>query len=1388
MASTARFPFPQQVAYGFGIKPASQSQATMNNDCQRIYQAFLKFNVTNSGCPPSGYRVHCGPALSYQTLSEGIAWGMLMSVFMDNATNNTRPFFDGFNLYRKAYANTNGFMYWRINADGTVAGTGPAIEADQNMALALLLAHYQWGSTTGTNYHNEAMGLLSSLMTYCVVKPQYAMKPGDTWGGLSLLHPCAWNVGYYPLFAKFTGNAQWTSVLNTHLSLINIFYTNYITGLMPHWCQFDGSPTGNADPYFADYTYEYDACQTPWKYNLFYLWNGTNGSALPYAHCKRLAGWINTQTGGNPNSILDNYNLDGTLTTNAKWNATCFVGTFGVAAMSDPIHQAWLNTLYDNLRQRNPTSGDYYYNTLIQMMSLLVMSGNFPNLMALAEGQSQTGRTTIVWNDLRQQIDGFGASSAWRSSWTASQADKFFSTNGGIGLSLLRSRIAPDGTTVETNIMRMAQARGARIWSTPWSPPANMKNTGSVKGGNFIGGAATNQAYANQLAGYVAAMSNVYGVTIHAISVQNEPDYTTTNYESCAWTAQQIHDFVPYLATALAVSNVASTRIMLPESMGWTSNTNLYTTAMNDPAVASNVSIIANHNYVDSGGTPGPLPSYGKPTWETEVSNLSEPFDGSFLDGLYWGGRIHQFMTAAEAAAWHYWWLIPGTTNSGNQALTDTQGVPAKRMYVLGNFSRFVRPGYYRIGSTNNTGPLQISAYKNITNGAFAIVAINPTATNVSQTFTLNGFTVPSSVTPWLTSALVSLEAQAAVPVAGGVFTNLIPAQSVVTFVGTGFESTNALLIQNGPAPTGADLGATQALVSATVVTTGGPAATGYLFYGETDAGTNLTWAFTNLLGTLPPSAVVTSTIVGLKPGTAYYFMCYATNTAGQARWGGTTGVPFTTAEHPWANGSKMKITLAGYTNRTEALLNFPVLVAFSNNVGGSGFSFAHTPFATATGCDLRFVTNAADTGYSLNYEIDTWNTNSTCYVWVQVPRLPGDGSGAIWAEWGDPAVTNRLPCTTNGATWDATAFAGVWHLTPALIDSTANRNHGTDNSTMDTNGVIGRCRYFANSPAKYISISDTNDTLDMPSDMTISLWVYPTILNSWQNELVTKQPSGSAATDAPGNYEYRIDITNSASLAHQTDYTGGKRYNAANRYNAVQSNSWQYLSVVLSAGSRCYHYINGAPLTNISDSTAYGITNDNPVLLGRRANGTGFNGGMDEVRIERVARSSNWVWACYQTMAFNTEFSGYEMLTTPPLTPSGYSAWAAAITNGLTNATDCAAEDGYPNLLKYATGSSPTTSDDLARLSVATDSNGVELLFNSNTNANDVSITAEGCYRLIAPDWAGIASNIHGAGWRPTNCLTQWGLGVTNPVSIRILDPGTGATSRFFRLRVTQP
>ncbi len=434
------------------------------------------------------------------------------------------------------------------------------------------------------------------------------------------------------------------------------------------------------------------------------------------------------------------------------------------------------------------------------------------------------GTSTVDWNNVHQRIDGFGASSAWNTSWTTAEADLLFSTNNnvsyqggnynGVGLSLLRNHIYFANTTsasdsdytTETNIMQVAQARGARVWSTPWTPAAGFKATNDIydtnysssakiNGGSYLGNGnnITNINYASQLANYVTSMQNAFGVNIYAISVQNEPDANVNSYEACQWTGTQIHDFVTNLYSALAAQGLSSTKIIAPESEDWSGDTALYTPTLSDPNAAADVSIIANHDYVSDNSVgdhavPAALSVSGKTLWETEVSLLMGS-DSSIVNGVYYAQRIYQYMTQANANAYHYWWLVSGDS-VGNQGLLDTGSAVTKRLFTFGQYSRFVRPNYNRINATSSLPSELISAYKDSASTAFAIVVVNTNAlTGVFQTINLANFSAPS-VTPWITTATLSLAPQTAVTVTNSSFTYFVPALSVVTFVGTGSTAT----------------------------------------------------------------------------------------------------------------------------------------------------------------------------------------------------------------------------------------------------------------------------------------------------------------------------------------------------------------------------------------------------------------------------------------------------------------------------------------------------------------------------------------------------------------------------------------------------------------------
>ena len=136
-----------------------------------------------------------------------------------------------------------------------------------------------------------------------------------------------------------------------------------------------------------------------------------------------------------------------------------------------------------------------------------------------------------------------------------------------------------------------------------------------------------------------------------------------------------------------------------------------------------------------------------------------------------------------------------------------------------------------------------------------------------------------------------------------------------------------------------------------------------------------------------------------------------------------------------------------------------------------------------------------------------------------------------------------------------------------------------------------------------------------------------------------------------------------------------------------------------------------------------------------------------------------------------------------PPAT--GYDVWAGGITNGLTNYNESATGDGYPNLLKYATGSSPTNSDALAHLSGTRSGGTLSLVFNRDTNAVDVTLIVEGSSVLTNDaGWVGITTNLGGAWFPPVAVETGSG----SPVSVSVPDHLSSEPSRYLRLRVSRP
>jgi glucuronoarabinoxylan endo-1,4-beta-xylanase len=395
-------------------------------------------------------------------------------------------------------------------------------------------------------------------------------------------------------------------------------------------------------------------------------------------------------------------------------------------------------------------------------------------------------RVTVSLSSLQQRISGFGVSSAWAGDFRdpENDPDMLWSTTTGAGLTLHRIRIG-GGTTSETRIAQRAVEYGVRVWATPWEvneadtdrpmcptndpcdPPPKLTDP---------------EDWANRLVDFVATMEDA-GVPIYAISAENEPDSGGMNH-TVSFTATELAEWIGgYLGPALANTN---TKVMAPETMNWWGFPEYFTAIQDNGAAWEHVSIFASHAYGLGPREPEPaITDAGKEYWQTEVDTgraADDPTGDNMPTALNLAETIHSHLTQANLNAWHYWWLWAGGTSGVFN--TDTN-VWTKRLWVMGNFSRFVRPGYRRV-STSGTAPsgVLISAYTNSADGTVVVVAINhnTSATSVSL-FIADA--APCTVTPWVTSDTDNIAAKTPITVTDARFTASLEAKSVTSFVGT---------------------------------------------------------------------------------------------------------------------------------------------------------------------------------------------------------------------------------------------------------------------------------------------------------------------------------------------------------------------------------------------------------------------------------------------------------------------------------------------------------------------------------------------------------------------------------------------------------------------------
>jgi len=384
----------------------------------------------------------------------------------------------------------------------------------------------------------------------------------------------------------------------------------------------------------------------------------------------------------------------------------------------------------------------------------------------------------IYADSTQQLIEGFGGANVMifgRPDMTTAEVQTAYGDGDGqIGMSIMRVSIPPDSTQFSANAKSaaLAETLGAKVFATPWTPPAWMKTNNSLVGGSLD--TSHYADFAAHLKAFGDTMANK-GAPLYAISVQNEPDFNAT-YQGCLWNGTQFLNFMKYYAPAVGYP------VLMPESAGF--NHSLSDPTLNDSVAASHVAFIGGHIY---GATPSSYPlafSKGKETWMTEYlingTSGGVNLDTTMAGALATAKSITDCMNA-NMSAYVWWYTVRYYGMIDDGTLGGVVGSVTKKGYVMSQFARFARPGYHRVtADATPQSNVYVTAYRNGT--SVVIVALNMGTSAVNQTFVIQNAS-GTLYAAYVTSSTKNCALDNVYNVSGLSFTAPLGASSVTTFV-----------------------------------------------------------------------------------------------------------------------------------------------------------------------------------------------------------------------------------------------------------------------------------------------------------------------------------------------------------------------------------------------------------------------------------------------------------------------------------------------------------------------------------------------------------------------------------------------------------------------------
>lgn len=374
-----------------------------------------------------------------------------------------------------------------------------------------------------------------------------------------------------------------------------------------------------------------------------------------------------------------------------------------------------------------------------------------------------------------QTIAGFGASGCWWAKdvggWEAEKTGRIiewlFDRERGIGLTIYRFEVGGGGVNNAPDAWRRAEtfetAPGQYDWSRDANsvamlkqavekgvdnvmffantPPGRLTVSGKTTGADD-GTSNLKPGAEAEFARYLVDIALHFkgeGIPVKYISPVNEPQWNwkeSNGQEGCHYTPEQVVTLAEALAGELA-ARAPDIRPSLIDSGKWLDKAytvDLYKRLSENAAVGPQMDHYAVHSYWTDGvarkssGLLLEQTGIELPLWQTEWCQMESGRDLGMDAALALAECVHEDMTVTQCSAWIAWLAVSCYDYKDGLVYVDLSSrevMDSRRMWALGNYSRFVREGYRRIGTACGVEDLLASAYVSPDGKTQVLVCVN---------------------------------------------------------------------------------------------------------------------------------------------------------------------------------------------------------------------------------------------------------------------------------------------------------------------------------------------------------------------------------------------------------------------------------------------------------------------------------------------------------------------------------------------------------------------------------------------------------------------------------------------------------------------------------------